>query len=303
MRKIYLYTLLSFLIFSSSCTSPTQDDSAPEVITPVSVVMPDTTIIKSDISLNAVATYLLKNDIKANINGYILRSNIHIGDNINRGQTLFVLETKEAKSIGNTINSLDSSFKFSGINRIKSPVNSIVVALSHQTGDYVQEGEPLVTLADRNSFGFVLNLPYEDHQLLLKNKNLTVLLPDSTLLQGYVAQIMPTVDSVSQTQRVLIKIKNNVNIPENLIGLVKLQDKASTHFSLPKTAVFSDETQQQFWVMKLLNDSTAVKLDIQKGLENNNRIEINAPPILKTDRFVSQGGYGLGDTARILIQK
>lgn len=303
MSKKYLYTVLSFCIFLSACSTPAPEDAAPKAIAAVSVVNPDTAIIRNEISINAVATYLLKSDIKANINGYIIRSNIHIGDKINAGQTLFVLETKEAKSIGNTINNLDSTFKFSGINKIKSPVNSIVVALSHQSGDYVQEGEPLVTLADRSSFGFVLNLPYEDHQLLLKNKDLAIILPDSTRLQGYVAQIMPEVDSVSQTQKVLIKIKGNYNIPENLIAQVELLKNASTHLSLPKSAVFTDETQQQFWVMKLLNDSTAVKINIQKGLENDSRVEIIAPQISKTERFVSRGGYGLGDTASVSIQK
>lgn len=302
MKEILIFIALFFLLISTGCSGPSDTSNAPEGITAVSVVSPDTAVIKNEVSLNALATYLLKNNIKANINGYIKSSNIHIGDKINRGAILFVLETKEARSLGNTINNLDSSFKFSGINKIKSPVNSIVIALSHQAGDYVQEGESLVTLADRNSFGFVLNLPYEDRKLLSSNKNLTIILPDSTMLQGYVAQIMPDVDSISQTQKVLIKINGNFNIPENLIVQVELLKNTSTHLSIPKSAVFSDETQQQFWVMKMINDSTAVKLKIDKGLENDNRIEIITPKILITDRFVSRGGYGLPDTAKVSIQ-
>lgn len=303
MKKIFLYFALFCLFVLGGCSTPVSDHTTAEVITPVRVVNPDSVTIENKIYLNAVASYLLKNDIKATINGYINRSNIHIGDKVKRGETLFILETKEAKSVGNTINKLNPSFKFSGINKIKSPVNSIVVALSHQPGDYVQEGESLVTLADKNSFGFILYLPYEDHKLVSKNKNIRILLPDSTLLKGYVAQIMPNVDRVSQTQKVLIKIKGNLTIPENLIAKVKLIRNTSSHLSLPKSAVFTDETQQKFWVMKLINDSTAIRLNIKKGLENDNYIEIDDPTISKNDRFVSAGGYGLADTAKVSIQK
>lgn len=303
MKKIFLYFALFCIFILWGCSAPASGDSTSEVITPVSIISPDTITIKDEIYLNAVASYLLKNDIKANINGYINHSNIHIGDQVNRGETLFVLETKEARSIGNTINNLDSSFKFSGINKIKSPVKSIVVALNHQVGDYVQEGESLVTLADKKSFGFILHLPYEDHKLLSKNKDITILLPDSTILKGYVDQIMPNVDIVSQTQKVLIKIRGNSNVPENLIAQVRLIKDTSKHLSLPKSAVFTDEKQQQFWLMKLLNDSTAIRINIKKGVENNNRIEINAPNISERDRFVSNGGYGLEDTAKVSIQK
>jgi hypothetical protein len=55
--------------------------------------------------------------------------------------------------------------------------------------------------------------------------------------------------------------------------------------------------------MKLLNDSTAIRVDVTKGYENNEEIEITTPEFLPSDRVVLTGNYGLPDTARITISK
>jgi hypothetical protein len=71
------------------------------------------------IELNATSTFLQNAFIKANANGYITSVNAQVGKIISAGQNVFILKTKEAQSIGNAINVLDSSFKFSGIIHIK----------------------------------------------------------------------------------------------------------------------------------------------------------------------------------------
>ena len=71
---------------------------------------------------------------------------------------------------------------------------------------------------------------------------------------------------------------------------------------LPKGAVLANETQSEFWVMKLINDTMAVKVDIKKGLENSEKVEITSPSFLKTDRFLMTGNYGLPDTAIVKIK-
>jgi hypothetical protein len=55
--------------------------------------------------------------------------------------------------------------------------------------------------------------------------------------------------------------------------------------------------------MKLLNDSTAIKIIVSKGFENNEEVEIINPVFLPSDRIVLTGNYGLPDTARVTIIK
>jgi len=240
--------------------------------------------------------------VKANINGYIQSSSVRLGQSVGKGSTLFVLKTKEAQSLGNTINKLDSSFKFSGLNRIKSPVNGFITNLNHLAGDYVQDGEQLLEMADKNSFGFVMNVPYEYNQLIAKNKNLNIHLPDGRIIAGMVSQIMPALDSVTQTQKVLVKVNPAYAIPENLIATINIVKSTSSKISLPKESILADESQLQFWVMKMINDSTAVKVPIKKGIEANNRIEILSPVFSGSEKIVLTGNYSLADTASVKIK-
>ena len=309
-KYIYITAIALVILLMAACKSKSTveetDTPATEVAakTPVTVAYAtDTAKLNDDINLTAMATYLLKSDVKANTTGYITRMNIKLADYVRRGQLLFSLQTKEARALGSTINTLDSSFRFNGNIGVVSPATGYVAMVNHQAGDYVQDGEVLATITDASSFGFVMNVPYEYNQLIKNNRNVTVALPDGRELKGYVAKIMPTLDSVSQTQRVLIKVQSGENIPENLIANISLLKDKSHGLAVPKAAVLSDETQSSFWVMKLINDTTAVKTEIEKGLESDKWIQIKSGEVKESDRVVVSGNYGLSDTAFVKIQK
>jgi hypothetical protein len=55
--------------------------------------------------------------------------------------------------------------------------------------------------------------------------------------------------------------------------------------------------------MKLLNDSTAVKLDIKKGIQTDSLVQVLDPVLSLNDRFITEGAYGLPDTVKIVIKK
>ena len=118
--------------------------------------------------------------------------------------------------------------------------------LNHQIGDYVQDGEILATITDASSFGFVVDVPYEYLQLIKDKSSLSVKLPDGSSLPAKVAKVMPTVDPVSQTVKVLLKVPHSDNIPENLIGTVSFSKSTAFGLTVPKMAVLSDETQSSF---------------------------------------------------------
>nr|WP_294898741.1 HlyD family efflux transporter periplasmic adaptor subunit [uncultured Pedobacter sp.] len=303
MKIIYILGISVVLFSSCGSSGTTSADKAEEkIVTPVTVTSPENVVLNEEIKLNATSTYLLKVGIKAPINGYIQSSSIKLGETVGKGSTLFILKTKEAQSLGNTINKLDASFNFSGLNKVKSPANGFISQLNHQAGDYVQDGELLAELTDKSSFGFLMNLPYEYHQLLAKNKNVSIHLPDGRNITGFVAQIMPALDSVTQTQKVLIKVAPQLSLPENLIATVSLSKNISSHPSLPKESILSDENQQQFWVMKMINDSTAIKVPVKKGIEDGSRIEILSPEFKVSDKILLTGNYGLADTAFVKVK-
>ncbi|HET6994028.1 MAG TPA: efflux RND transporter periplasmic adaptor subunit [Chitinophagaceae bacterium] len=305
MKKLCLY-FLTYCMIASSCHSKTEEQTTEEeteTVTPVTVATISTEPMAEYIELNATSTFLQQAVVKASSNGYVTSVNAQKGRIVSPGQVIFVLKTKEAMTLGNTINLLDSSFKFSGIINIKTATGGYVSDLSHQKGDYVQEGEQLATISDLNSFVFVLNMPYELRPYVLGKGTVDLMLPDGNTMKAHISSVTPVVDSISQTQNVLLTVGER-NLPVNLVGKVRVAKNLKTAaISLPKQAVLADETQSNFWVMKLIDDSTAVKVPVEKGMEAKDKVEIVKPAFSNTDRFLVTGNFGLGDTAKVRIVK
>ncbi|GGB10042.1 MULTISPECIES: efflux RND transporter periplasmic adaptor subunit [Mucilaginibacter] len=304
-KHIYLFAGLLILLYScKGNTQPADDagDGGSAAQTPVTVTTVADSAMMDYIDLSATSVFQQKNIVKANANGYIQKVNILPGHYVNKGEFLFSIKTKEAQSIGNSINVLDTTFKFSGVNKIKAAGNGYVTQLNHQQGDYVQDGEQLAVISDRSSFVFVMQLPYELRSYVKNNQDVQLVLPGGEKLTAQVSSSMPAVDSLSQTQGIVLKVNSANPIPENLVAKARIIKSIRPHtLSLPKSAILSNETQTEFWVMKLINPTTAVKTAITKGIEAGGRVEILTPKFSANDKIVVTGNYGLADTAKVKI--
>jgi multidrug efflux pump subunit AcrA (membrane-fusion protein) len=290
----------------SSCGSKKDDSGDDDKAVNAQVSVTVTGVSDSDMvdytTLNASSAFQQKNYVKSNTNGYITKVNAQLGQFTDKGQILFTVKTKESMSIGNSVNVLDTTFKFSGVNKIKAPMHGYITQLNHQLGDYVQDGEQLAVISDRSSFAFIMQLPYEMRTTVKLNQDVQLTLPGGEKVDGKVTSFMPAVDTASQTQGVVIKINTDKQIPENLVAkarIVRTQIQNAT--SLPKAAVLSNDTQTEFWVMKIINPTTAVKVPVKTGLEVGDRIQIISPKFSKDDHIVVTGNYGLTDTAKVKI--
>jgi hypothetical protein len=67
--------------------------------------------------------------------------------------------------------------------------------------------------------------------------------------------------------------------------------------------VLTDESQTNYWVMKIIDSVTAVKVPIQKGMETEEKVEILHPRFRAEDKILLTGNYGLSDTAKVKILK
>lgn len=291
--------------YSCHSSKPAGDDddtSNVKAQTPVTVTTVDQNAMSDYIDLNATSVFLQKNYIKSNAIGYVQQVDAQPGHYVSKGELLFTIKTKEAQAIGNSINVLDTTLKFSGVNKIKAPGPGYISQLNHQTGDYVQDGEALATISDRSSFVFVMQLPYELKQYVKSGQNVQLTLPGNQKLEGHVASFMPSVDTVAQTQGVVIKVNSDQQIPENLIAKARIiKSEKSNTTSLPKSALLANETQTEFWVMRLTNDTTAIKVPVTKGIESGDRVEILSPRFSAKDKIIVTGNYGLPDTAKVKI--
>ena len=304
MYKLIIYFFAISLFVSCQSKKAGAGEEALEVRTPVTVVKAGNEPMEDFVELNAISSYLQKWIVRANATGYLQSAKAQLNQSVLNGQTLYTVKTKEAQSIGNSINILDSGFHFTGLNSIKANGSGFISQVNHQNGDYVQDGDQLSVITDTRSFVFLLDMPYELRPYVMNKKSLEMVLPDGEKLIGELSGNMPTMDAASQTQSIILKVHTAHPLPENLIAKVKVvKSYRGNTPSLPRPAILTNETQSEFWVMKLLNDSTAVKIPVKKGIENTERIEILSPPFSADDKILVTGNYGLSDTARVQIVK
>ena len=282
-----------------------EEESAvkPRAIVTVGTVQVDT--LTDVLRLSAVSAFPAKNALRATTTGYVLAPSPVVGQVVRAGQTVFTIQTKESKTLHLDKLTGDPRLKFSGIIPIKSARSGVLATVDKLAGDYVQDGEQLGLTYDKSRFSFLLDVPATQLRYVHTGQRCRIFLPDGRVLSGRVAEVLATSDANLQTQRYTIRpIGSFPDLPENLAVQVEL-DRTAPHLAstLPRAAVLTDETQTEFWVMRLLNDSTAVKVPVTVGKQANDHIEIKAPRFSPRDKILLSGNFGLDDTAAVQVTR
>jgi hypothetical protein len=293
--------ILSFILIAGCHQAVNNSEKTTASAIPVTVTSIHTGQMSSYLELSATSAYLFKASVKAPVTGYIENMSISQGDAVVNSNPLFTIKTKEASAIMNdSVNSL----KFKGIIEVKAAVAGIVSSIEHPKGDYVAEGDQLCQIAVPESFVFVLDIPFELSGSLKLNTLCEIVLPDGQSMQGVIKSRFPSMSGTSQTERFIVKLTEPASLPENLIARIKIiKESADKAVSLPKSSILTDETMKSFWVMKLVNDSTAVKVPVITGLSEKDYVQIKTPVFKDTDLFLSSGNFGLGDTVNVKVIK
>jgi len=290
---------------SPAADAPTEEEAAvkPRAVVTVGTVQRDT--VTDVLRLSAVSAFPAKDVLRATTTGYLLAPVPVPGQRVAAGQTVFTLQTKESRVLHLDQLTGDPRLRFSGIIKIKAGQAGVLATVDKLAGDYVQDGEQLALSYDRARFGFVLDVPVTQLRYVHTGQSCRIQLPDGRTLPGRVAQELATGDAALQTQRYTVRPTGPVpDLPENLVVQVEL-DRTAPHLTptLPRSAVLTDETQTRFWVMRLLNDSTAVKVPVTVGNQQTNRVEIKTPTFQPSDRILLSGNYGLDDTAAVQVTR
>lgn len=294
--------LLGLLPACQSTTTPTDTEPAIAPRTPVAVQRVDRGAVSNQLTVFGTTLYLRRNLVTAPVAAYITGVRVRLGERVRQGQPLYDLETKERRALGNTSIAGDSAL----IGRVTVRASSAGIISTfdkQQTGDYVLEGTQLCTIAEDNALAIQVAVPYQYQALARPGRGCRVRLPDGRSLRAVFTTALTTVNPLAQTQSILAKLTQGIDLPENLTVEVDLtRDHQANAQLLPKAAVLSDEMMRAFWVMKLINDSTAVKVPVVRGERSGDAVEIRSPQFHSTDRIVVAGNYGLPDTARVRIQ-
>lgn len=305
-NTIKLFTLISFILLAS-CNSQQEEVVEQTLLpkTPVEITAIQYGSVDDELLLFGTTVYLKRNMVTAPIPAFITNVRVKLGDKVSQGDVLYELESKERRALGNNMAKVDSTLVNFGIIKVKASASGIISTLDkQQPGDYIMEGAQLCTIAESSDLAFQVNVPYEFTPFVKQGTNCVIVLPDNTSHDATLTKALTAMNVLAQTQTILAKSNEVLFLPENMI--VKIIVNKGTKEKkqiLPKTSVLTDEMMKEYWVMKLINDSTAVKIPVNIGNKNTEKIEIISPLFNINDRILSNGNYGLSDTAFVRIEK
>ena len=303
-KKLFFIVLAIIIpVIVSSCSSGKSDTNEVSSGTPVTITHPRLMNMDDYLVLNGNTIFLSKEIIRSTFDGFIEKVNKNIGDAVKPGEILFQIRTKEYSS-NDSLNLKLGNQLFQGSVYVKANSSGILSELDYHTGDFVTAGEQIAIVSNPSSLRIKLNVPYEDVLKVRIGGACEINLPDGISIQGTIKKNVPSVDPVTQTQLFFIKLNEYRAIPENLNLIVKIPYKHFTNATvLPKSSLVTNVTEDSFWIMKLINDSTAIRVNIDKGIENDSVAQILSPRLNKTDQIILTGSYGLPDTAAVEIVK
>ncbi len=303
-RNRKLIILVAFVIGSCNKSAP-EEGTAVKAKVSVEVVGLTNGNVKDELALFANTLYLKRNLVTATIPAFITQVYIKLGDAVKEGQMLYQLETKERRALGSQAVMPDSTFSSFGKIVVKASASGIISTLDkQQIGDYILEGAQLCTIAESSALAFAVNVPFEFKKFTQTGMSCSLVLPDNSIHSGTFTTPLTTMNALAQTQTILAKSNDPVFLPENLIVKVLVnKSNEKPQQLLPKNCVLSDEMLEKFWVMELVNDSTAVKVDVTLGSRNRESVEILSPQFNPASKFLFSGNYGLPDTAFVKVRR
>lgn len=296
MRYSFICISLALCLVGCGMRSQSEDKASEEQPkTAVTVTNGVYGHIERTTTFPATAVYRNKSVVTAPVPGFILRQYVTVGTRVKAGQRLCCLESKERHAVGGTGED--------GLIPINASCDGIVLDVPRQTGDYVAEGTTICVVAESASLVFEINVPYEQRAEVRGGGVCALELPDGTRLTATVQSSLAEMNTVSQSERVVAYAKAPF-LPEGL--RLKAIFSAGSNAGgksmlLPASAVQSDETLTRHWVMRLGNDSTAVKVPVEVVGRNSLEVEILSDSLSLQDRIILTGGYGLEDGAKVVV--
>lgn len=303
MKNNYFYTAiminLGLIIFScKNDTSGPTEITAPIQVKTARVTRQD---LAEYLTFNGVTSYQLREDIKANVTGYIAWMPYQRGENIRQGQQFATIRTKEQDALGDAVEIDSTLAKFTTPVSVKSNATGVISKLKVVPNDFVSEGDILATISQPNTLAIQVSVPIEYSEKVKIGTACNILIPGHANVEAKISGMLTSTDSVGQAQHFLIRLKDVV-LPENLNVQVKIiSEKAENALSVPKEALQTNELLTQFWVLKVNDDTLAIRKNVKPLLETDSLVQIQSQELQPGDLVITEGGYQMQDSTRVSI--
>lgn len=301
MKNRYLHNMFIVLLMSGflSCKNNSGGPSGVNAPINVQTAKVEKQDIKEYLVFDGVTKYQKKEDVRANVTGYISWMPYEIGDKIKKGQAFASIRTKEQDALDDAVKIDSSLAKFTKPMSVSSNATGVISKLNVVPNDYVSEGDLLASISQPSTLVVQVNIPFEYTGLVKVGTACEIIINGHNTIEASISSVLTSIDSLGQSQHYLINLPNQ-NIPENLNVQVKIVSaQAKNALTIPQKALQTNELITKFWVMKLVQDSLAVKQEVKPLLQNDSIVQITSNGIHLDDRVITEGAYQMKDSTRV----
>ncbi|MBE0651684.1 MAG: hypothetical protein IH595_12705 [Bacteroidales bacterium] len=298
-----LVWVLVIVLTTTACKQNNNSESDTKL--PLPTVKVGSPVVQDKIvyeHFRAVSRYLQDVNFRSRTEGVVTKVFTRPGDEIRVGQPLFIIKPVELTALEKS-GSLSKGM-YSSSDTIYSDQNALTNMVSVQEGDYVQPGSLLASAFKKNSLVAMTYIPFNKVPSIKKNTPCSVIIPGQKPVDSYFKRPLFIADTVTQTQPFIVPLPSNLQLSAGMNLQVSFKEREIHQgIFVPRDAVLTNEEETSFWLMKMTNDTTAVKVPVTVGLLSEKNVEILSGAVKPGDRIVTQGAYGLPDTAYVKIVK
>ena len=306
------------------------EDSAPSVA-PSSVEVPvrADTIRQMDLDVVVTApgrTEALKQDrVRAPFASHLVALRVTDGDHVKAGEDVAQVVSKDSEAAlegarqmlaaaGNAADSADAQRAIDVAQRqlvgrpLRAPADGIVLSHGAEVGDYLDEGEVLLTIAEAGAVFFDAQVSQSDLGLVKPGQEASIELPaiGDGPAGAVVHAILPSASSDNLSAPVRLDFRPaRPNITVGLFGTASIV--AGHHqnaVTVPPSAVLRDDVSGVSRVAVLdSTGTTAHWVVVKTGIQQDGHLEITSPKLPVGQLVVVDGQVGLPDSSRVSIQR
>jgi membrane fusion protein, multidrug efflux system len=329
--RISLCTLLAAAILGACArTAAPEEDAAPPAAgtapessdVPVHVAQVRHETMEVLVTATGRTEALRQNRIRAPFASRVVSLSVADGDHVAQGQVIAVVVSKDSAAAlagaGQMLaGARDAADKADAQRAVDLARQQLVqhtlraaqagVVLSHgaESGDYVDDGEVLVTLAETGSVFFNAQVAQSDAERLRAGQAVRIELPavGGQPLSARVHGRLPVASSENFSIPVRLDFDPaRANLELGLFGTASIVvARRADAAVVPAGAILRDDISGVSRVA-VVESGVAHWLDVQPGAQVGDRVEILQPAIAAGTSVIVQGQVGLPDNARVAVQ-
>jgi len=324
-HRTLLPVLLCVTLLSCKKQETTSETTVTSVV-PVRATTVHTGYVEDLLTVTGKTSAIRMEKIVAPIAGRVLELNGVEGMSVAAGGVIARIETKEAQAAVEGARVLlaqaksaeekshaeqmlaDAERTTNGVT-VRSTIAGVIATKSTNQGEYVAEGQEILTIVDPSSTAFIAEVPLGELGKIRMGTQARITIPgiDNVTFSSHVFAIKPHVVAESQVAQVVLQFDH---IPPSLVAALRTDANGTAQFVLsahgaalvvPKSALVRNDLTNGYTIVTFGSDSLSRSLDVARGNSRDSVVEISGDNVTEGMNVIFEGQYALADSTRITV--